>query len=370
MERIDLAAGLLGAGSIAWLTHRLSSERNRRYDAEARTRELEYEAFLHEARDSAARDTPLLAAALDTSAAGASPRNASTGSSRPGIGRRAPAIARTFDRLFAQHGAGLPVIFLRALAYGESRLNPRADNGHAAGLLQIEHVVRVDHNRRHGTAYTRQDLFDPAINIQIAASALRTIIASYGRRHAALRNMMEDWDNYRFVELLAQGWNAGWSDAAGVGRVAHHLAAMGATTITVELVHQHAIAAGATRHLLEPRRLAWAKGIARHYAQERAREFSDALASGAVADRMPSRSDVIEMPPEIIERPPAAPDVIEMPPEIIERAPVVAVNDDASPVSMPSQVDPSPAHAAAPPPGPAPSPSPLLDPYAPAAPLS
>jgi hypothetical protein len=383
MNRLDLAAALAGTGCLAWITHRLAEERTRRRLAEVRMDALEYATLAAPGHVPAALPAPMPAAssALETATATATaPRNASMGSQRPGPIRRDPPIARTFDHLFTQHAQGIPIAFLRALAYHESRLNPRADNGHAVGLLQIEHVVRLDYNRRHGSAYTREDLFDPAINVRIGVDALRTIIASYRRRHAAFKNLQEDWNNYRFIELLAQGWNAGWSDRAGVGRVAQHLGAQGATLITAEQVQQNATAAGATRHLIEPRRLAWAKGVARHYAQERAREYSDAVATGPVADRIATShassahaaDEVIEMPPVIIERrgdeviemPPViiqrpSGEVIEMPPMIIDRAAVASTGEgtDASPVSMPSQVDPSPSPAFAATPVP-------IDPYA------
>jgi hypothetical protein len=379
MNRLDLAAALTGAGCVAWITHRLAEERAKRRLAEIRFDALEYATLLAETRAVAALPAPMRSAPaqpVDDQGDIARTRNASIGATRPGPIRRDPPIERTFDHLFAQHARGIPIAFLRALAYGESRLNPRADNGHAVGLLQVEHVVRLDYNRRHGATYTREDLFDPAINIRVGVDALRTIIESYRRRHAAFKNLQEDWNNYRFIELLAQGWNAGWSDRAGVGRVAHYLAAQGATSITAELVQEHAAAAGATRHLLEPRRLAWAKGVARHYTQERARAYSDAVATGPVADRIvashngtsATASGVIEMPPTIIEPPgeviemppviieqPAAETVIEMPPVIVDRAAIAAA--DAQPVSMPSQVDPSPSPALAVTPVP-------IDPYA------
>jgi hypothetical protein len=379
MNRLDLLVTLTGAGCVAWLTQRLAEERAKRRLAEVRVDAMEYATLLAHDHAPPALPAPTRTSTAPTTDDGfAQTRNASVGSTRPGPFRRDPPVPRTFDPLFIRHARGIPIAFLRALAYGESRLDARADNGHAVGLLQVEHVVRLDYNKRHGTRYTREDLFDPAINIRIGVDALRTIIASYRRRHGAFKNLQEDWNNYRFVELLAQGWNAGWSDRAGVGCVAHHLAAKGLNSITAELVQRHAAEAGATRHLLEPRRLAWAQGVARHYTQERAREYSDAVATGPVADRIVASHDsaphtasgVIEMPPTIIERPtddviemppviiepPAAETVIEMPPVIIDRA-ALAAADDARPVSMPSQVDPSPSAALAAMPVP-------IDPYA------
>lgn len=187
----------------------------------------------------------------------------------------APRLPRTFDELFALHGRGLPVAYLRALGWYESRLQRDATTkqSSATGLLQIIDVVRTDHNRIYGTAYTREDLIDPVVNIAIGAAALRRIIGSYKRNHADCPNLVEDWNNHHFVALLTLGWNAGWSERAGVGRVVRYLKQqLGTTDITAELVHQHARAAGATKYLQRPDRLAWAEKVARQYAVERARD--------------------------------------------------------------------------------------------------
>lgn len=226
---------------------------------------------------------------LDEWAAGARDRSSSVAvaaARRPGTEARTPALPRTFDDLFAMHGQGLPVAYLRALAWHESRLDPRATTkrSSATGLLQIIDVVRSDHNRIHGTAYTREDLFDPVVNITIAAAALRRIIDSYARNHRACPNLVEDWNNQHFATLVTLGWNAGWSERAGVGRVVGYLKQLGTTDITAELVHQHARAAGANEYLQRADRLAWAQKVARQYAAERAR---DATTPGVAARTPP-----------------------------------------------------------------------------------
>lgn len=195
-------------------------------------------------------------------------------SRRPGAEASAPTMPRTFDAIFATHGQGLPVAFLRALAWNESRLDPktRSKKSSATGLLQVIDVVRTDHNRIHGTSYTRDDLVDPVINVTVAAAALRRIVDSYARNHRDCPNLLEDWNNYRFVELAVYGWNAGWSERAGVGRVARYLKQLGTTDITVGLIQQHARAAGGNEYLQSADRLAWAQKVARHYAAECARE--------------------------------------------------------------------------------------------------
>jgi hypothetical protein len=202
---------------------------------------------------------------------------------RPGSESATPALPRTFDAIFARHGQGVPVAYLRALAWHESRLIPTATSRttSATGLFQVLDVVRNDHNRLHGTAYTRDDLHDPVINVTIAAAALRRIAMSYARSHRTVPNLIEDWNNYRFVELLTSGWNAGWSERAGVGRVARYLEALGTTDVTIELIQQHARAAGATEHLQSAAKLRWSRQVARQYAAERVRDHQEGYAPAA-----------------------------------------------------------------------------------------
>jgi soluble lytic murein transglycosylase-like protein len=260
--------------------------------------------------------------------------SSTAGASRPGARLSLPPIPRTFDAIFTAHGQGFPIAYLRSLAWHESRLKPRtrAKTSSATGLLQIIDVVRADHNRLHGTAYTRDDLTDPVVNVTVGAAALRRIATSLTRNHPNIPNLAEDWNNYRWAELITAGWNAGWSERAGLGRVARYLEDRGIRNVTVELVVQHAVAAGATSHL-NAKRLPWWKAVARHYSAERARDATE-----------------IDMPPVIITRP-----------VMVATAPV-----DASPVSTPAQVDPSPAPSSMPPPvaaAPAAAHPDLLDPY-------
>ena len=181
-------------------------------------------------------------------------------------------VSRRFDFLFRKHGRVLPAAFLRALAQRESSMNPKEKTGPAWGLLQVVEVVRRDYNKRHGTRFSRNDLLDPDVNIRIASDLLRTIAASYGRNHSGVSNLIMDWSNPRFVELLVAGWNAGWSERAGLGRVAGYLEDRGRTEITIGDIFANARAAGAVRFLSEPARLKWSKSVARLYMSERLRD--------------------------------------------------------------------------------------------------
>jgi Transglycosylase SLT domain len=181
----------------------------------------------------------------------------------------ASVLPRRFDWIFEQHRGAIPIEYLRALAVSESGMQAGQQAGPAWGLMQIVEVVRRDYNRAHGTRHERADLLDPAVNVAIATWLLRTITASYARHHAKVPNLQTAWDNPRFVELLTFGWNAGWSEAGGVGRVARYLEARGTTDITIDLVHEHARAAGASRHLTRADKVAWCKGVVALYQRER-----------------------------------------------------------------------------------------------------
>jgi hypothetical protein len=180
-------------------------------------------------------------------------------------------LSRRFDPIFERYRGATPIEYLRALAERESGMNPNA-RGHAArGLMQIVPVALTDYNTRHGTQYLPEHLFDPTINVAIGCELLRMIIASYHRHHPRVRNLQADWDNLRFVELLTFGWNAGFSEAGGVGRVARYLEQRGITELTVDLVARAAQTAGASKHLADPTRLRWCKSVAALYDRERTR---------------------------------------------------------------------------------------------------
>lgn len=195
--------------------------------------------------------------------------------SRAPTGPRQP-ITRDFDPLFAAFGNAIPISYLRALAAHESDMHPGADYGRGAGLFSIVPIVLQDFNDAHSTHFTRSDLLVPLVNVQVAADALRRrVIEGYRHNHPNVPNLHEDWRNPRFVELVTFGWNAGFSERAGVGRVATVLEHAGRTDITIDLVAATAREAGASPNLSNPGKVAYAKSVTATYFDELARDERD-----------------------------------------------------------------------------------------------
>ena len=170
-----------------------------------------------------------------------------------------------FDPIFARLGRGIPVPYLRALAQAESGMNPHDPKG----LINVVAIAVADYNRRHpGASITKAQLRDPVVSVTVAVDILRTIIASYATNHPSVANLREDWRNPHFVALLTAGWNAGFSQRAGVGRVVRHLLVSGVTDITVDRVFAAAPAAGAASTLSNPAKLAFAHKVTAAYVQE------------------------------------------------------------------------------------------------------
>ena len=170
------------------------------------------------------------------------------------------ALTTRFDPLFRRYGGSIPVAYLRALAERESGLNPNANAGKAAaqGLLQIVTVARESYNDRHHTSYTRDDSLDPALNVQMGAELLQRIIAGY-RKHPS-PDLQEDWQSPAFVQLLTAGWNAGYSEGGGVGKVASYLERQG-QAVTPQNVYANAAAANAVSYLSDPARQRWHRSV-------------------------------------------------------------------------------------------------------------
>ena len=190
-----------------------------------------------------------------------------------GAPKTSSGLTHRFDAVFDRYRGEIPIEYLRALVDRESNFEPKQRTGSAIGLMQIIPVVLDDYNTRNGTHYKPEHLVDPSINVAIGCELLVIIIANYAG-HSHVPNLQADWSNLRFVELLTFGWNAGFSESGGVGRVARYLEHRGITNLTIDVVSQNASAAGASKHLSNAAKVKWCKSVAALYARERAASAS------------------------------------------------------------------------------------------------
>lgn len=174
-------------------------------------------------------------------------------------------LPTTYDALFRSYGSGIPINFMRALTQRESNFNPRNATGPAWGLMQITEVVRRSYNSRHRTNYSRNDLLNPKVNVMMAGDLLRRIEHAYSKHPDP--NMKPDWSNPEFVKLVLAGWNSGYSEGGGVGKVASWLEARG-MPVTHDNVFRYAGKVGATTQLQRPEKAAWQRGVAHLYFAE------------------------------------------------------------------------------------------------------
>lgn len=166
-------------------------------------------------------------------------------------------ISRKYDTVFSLYADRLPLPFIRALAYSESRLNPNESKGGFWGILQVgwkKKSVLPGYNKRFGTSYTKEDLFDPAINAKVALELVNRIVRNYSEvskeNPRYMRNFRTDFNNPEFVKLLLAGWNSGYSRSAGVQYMGRWLAKRN-LPVTHDNIFKYAQQAGASRWLRE-----------------------------------------------------------------------------------------------------------------------
>lgn len=136
-------------------------------------------------------------------------------------------LSTRYDALFREHLPVLPLAYARALAYRESRLNPRnltppdagPDRG-ARGLYQVMTVNREDFNKRHGTSWGPDAMFDAALNTRVFAGTLERMLRVYRQ----LGLVGEKPRTREQLLLVTAGWNSGYGD---VKRIAEWLIARG-----------------------------------------------------------------------------------------------------------------------------------------------
>ena len=164
---------------------------------------------------------------------------------------------------------------MRALSKRESNQDPSDTHGPAWGLMQVVEVVRNSWNKRKpAQAISRADLLDPVTNVRVASDLLNRIVIAYGKHPD--KNMKEDWANPEFVRLVTAGWNSGYSEGGGVGKVARYLEA-NQIPVTHDNVFRYAAQAGATKHLQNDRKRVWQKSVVQLYSEQ-----PDAVKAGGV----------------------------------------------------------------------------------------
>jgi hypothetical protein len=200
-------------------------------------------------------------------------------------------ISKEFDPLFGSIGTGIiPVEFLRVLAFNESSLHPgditivkdgkrldpqkldqkTLETRGAHGLFQTMAEVLKDYNLLHGTKYKLTDVSDPKhpeLGAKIGIELLERIVRAYNKNHPTLGM---NWGDPRWVALVVQGFNAGYSEAGGVGHVVSALEKLGIPKerVTVDAVSEVAPKVKGSRFLSEPARVRYAKHVADQYMRE------------------------------------------------------------------------------------------------------
>ena len=138
-------------------------------------------------------------------------------------------------------------------------MSPSSCAGAACGILQITPTVMNSWNKAHGTSYVKANLLNPDLNIQMAVDLLESIAKSYSKHPSP--NMKPNWSNKEFVKLVLAGWNSGYSEGGGVGKVASYLESHG-LPVTHDNVFGYASAAGGTIYLQDDAKRRWQAGVA------------------------------------------------------------------------------------------------------------
>lgn len=144
------------------------------------------------------------------------------------------------------------------------------------------HNVLPSYNKRRGTNYSSKDLFDPEINVKIATDLLNRITVAMDKHPDP--NMKWNPSNPESVKLLLAGWNSGYSEAAGLGKVARYLESRG-IPVTHENVFTFAREAGGTHFLQREqydKKRRWQAGVADLYFRQPDAPTPGASAGGFV----------------------------------------------------------------------------------------
>jgi len=169
-----------------------------------------------------------------------------------------------YDAILAKYAGNIPVAYMRALAYRESKLDPDiVSNAGAVGLFQVKADALADFNKANHTAFTIPELKNPERNAQVGGWFLNHIVKEWSK----VSNLKADWTSERFPALLTLGYNAGWSLSHGVGRVAIELSKISPSIpLTVDMVREAAVVIkDVSSKVTEEGRVKYAKLVAATY---------------------------------------------------------------------------------------------------------
>ncbi len=167
--------------------------------------------------------------------------------------------------LVEKYAGDIPPAYLLTLLHYESGGRPDCvmKTSHATGLFQITWAALADYNREAGTHFELEAMKDPELNTVIAVRTLHRIMKSYEKNHPESIGA-PDWSSPRYLGLLTLGWNAGYSEASGVGYVVSAMEKAGVpkdkiTATNVRLAADKLKTAG--KHLREKDRVDWVRRL-------------------------------------------------------------------------------------------------------------
>lgn len=185
-------------------------------------------------------------------------------------------LTHKYDVIFGPHKGDIPLAYMRALSWGESRLNPLSvhKKSKATGLLQVTRVVLDSYNKRHDTKHKLSGLTDPTLNVKMASETLNRILRAYRKE-----GLKPNWDSRNWVALFTLGWNAGYSKKAGLLKVARALRLEGTPITLANVAKKAKEMEGVVPYLSMPRRLAWSNRVAKKFSTEKKSDNEKALAA-------------------------------------------------------------------------------------------
>lgn len=176
------------------------------------------------------------------------------------------ALNRAYDVIFGPYKGDIPLAYMRALAWGESRLNPESVHrkSKATGLLQVTRVVLNSYNKRHNTEHKLSELTDPTLNVKVASETLNRILKAYKSE-----GLTPNWKDRNWVAVFTLGWNAGYSKKAGLLKVARALRKDDLPVTLANVAKKAKKMTGVVPYLSMPQRVAWSNRVAKKFSAEK-----------------------------------------------------------------------------------------------------